>query len=80
MNQHKEFVGHTSASISQIYRRILGQAKAKKIDASLQDVAEYAAAVYQPGTVVLNGGQVGVSPNLAKNSILMVLVHLNVHQ
>ena len=32
------------------------------------------------GTVVLNGGQVGGIPNLALNSILMVLVHLNVHQ
>ena len=73
-------MGHTSARIGQIYRRILGQAKAKKIDASLQDVAEYAAAVYQPGTVVLNGGQVGVSPNLALNSVLMALVHLDVCQ
>ena len=26
------------------------------------------------------GGQVGGSPNLARNSILMALVHLNVHQ
>ena len=31
-------------------------------------------------TVLLNGGQVGGIPNLALNSILMVLVHLNVHQ
>ena len=31
-------------------------------------------------TVVLNGGSGGGSPNLAKNSILMVLVHLDVHQ
>ena len=33
-----------------------------------------------PFTVVLNGAQVGGSPNLNLNSILMVLVHLDVHK
>ena len=49
LNQHKEFVGQTSTSISQIYRDIRKHAKALKGDVSLQDVADYAAVVYQPG-------------------------------
>ena len=49
VNQHKEFVGHTSASISQIYRKILARAKEGRNAVSLQEVAEYAATVYQPG-------------------------------
>ena len=49
VNQHKEFLGHTSSSISGIYHQILRHAKAKNNDVSLQEVADYAAAVYQPG-------------------------------
>ena len=49
LNQHKELVGHTASSISGIYRNILSNAKEKKSDVSLQEVAEYAATVYQPG-------------------------------
>ena len=50
VNQHKEFVGHTAASIAKIYARIRNYAKAKKTgDVSLQEVAEFAAIVYQPG-------------------------------
>ena len=50
LKQHQEFVGHTSASISQIYHRIHSNyAKTKKVDVNLQEVADYAAEVYQPG-------------------------------
>ena len=49
VNQHKEFEGHTGASISGIYRRIRRCAKAGKSDVNLQEVADYAAKVYQPG-------------------------------
>merc|ERR1719430_1030677 len=49
LNQHKEFLGHTAASIGRIFIRIRSHAKAKKSDVSLQEVADYAAAVYQPG-------------------------------
>ena len=50
LNQHKEFVGHTSCSISGIYKSILICAKAgcKKSDVSLKEVADYAAEVHQP--------------------------------
>ena len=47
LNQHKEFVGHTAASISEIYRTILSNVKRKKKDANSQDVADYAAGLYQ---------------------------------
>ena len=49
LSQHKEFAGHTSSSISEIYRKILSHAKTKKHDISLLEVAEFAEAVYQPG-------------------------------
>ena len=51
VNRHKEFVGHTGASINQIYHHLRVQASVKdgKKDVSLQEVAEYAAKVYQPG-------------------------------
>ena len=49
VNEHKEFVGHTASSISDIYRKVLNHAKAKKSDVSLQEVADYAAKAYQPG-------------------------------
>ena len=51
VNRHEEFVGHTGASINQIYHRLRIQASVKdgKKDVSLQEVAEYAAKVYQPG-------------------------------
>ena len=48
VKQHKEFVGHTAASISEIYRKMLYSAKSGKSDVSLQEVADYAAAVFQP--------------------------------
>ena len=43
VSQHKEFVGHTSASISRIYRTVLAFAKRGKSDVSLKEVADYAA-------------------------------------
>ena len=49
VNQHKEFVGHTGHSLSLIYRMILHLVKRAKSDVSLQEVADYAAATYQPG-------------------------------
>ena len=49
VNQHKEFVGHTGASISKIYCSILRSAKAGKCDVSLQEVADFAAQAYKPG-------------------------------
>ena len=49
VNQHKEFEGHTGASISGIYRKIRKNAKVGKSDVNLQEVADYAAKVYQPG-------------------------------
>merc|ERR1719397_2177848 len=49
VNQHKEFVGHTGASLSHIFRNIQTHTKRGRNEVSLQEVAEYAAAVYQPG-------------------------------
>ena len=52
VNQHSEFVGHTATSLSQIFRNIQIHAKASKGGAasvSLQEVADYASAAYQPG-------------------------------
>ena len=52
VNQHPEFVGHTATSLSQIFRNIQIHAKASKGGAasvSLQEVADYASAAYQPG-------------------------------
>jgi len=48
-NQHKEFKGHTSESLCQIFQKVRGQASAQKRDTSLVEVAEFAAEVYQPG-------------------------------
>jgi len=49
VNKHKEFVGHTSASLRHIFHKVHSRAKEKKNDPSLQEVADYAAEVYQPG-------------------------------
>ena len=53
LNQHKEFVGHTAASIRQIYHKVyhstLANAKKGQKEMNLQEVADYAAKVYQPG-------------------------------
>jgi len=49
VNRHKEFLGHTTTSIRVTYHKVLTHAKAKKSGVSLQDVADYAAASYQPG-------------------------------
>ena len=49
VSQHKEFVGHTGSSISHIFRNIQTRAKRRRNDISLQEVAEFAAAAYQPG-------------------------------
>ena len=45
VNQHKEFVGHTSTS----FEKIFTNAKKCGRGSSLQEVADYAAEVYQPG-------------------------------
>ena len=66
----------TSSSLSQ-------QASEFPVYGFIRDQLIFQPMVYQVHslyTVVLNGGQVGGIPNLALNSILMVLVHLNVHQ
>ena len=42
VKQHKEFEGHTSASVGKIYRTILSLAKIGKSDASLKEVADFA--------------------------------------
>jgi len=52
VKQHPEFVGHTAHSLSRIFRTAHAYAKAAKKGAeyvSLQEVADYASAVYQPG-------------------------------
>ena len=52
LNQHKDFAGHTTASISQTYHKVhhlVRNTKEGKKDVSLQEVADFAAAVYQPG-------------------------------
>ena len=52
VNQHEEFVGHSGASLSLIFSNVLGLAKKKKkgdVTVSLQEVADFAADVYQPG-------------------------------
>ena len=51
--QHKEFVGHTAASIRHTFHKVRHSAqrnnKERKHDVSLQEVADYAAEAYQPG-------------------------------
>ena len=52
LNQHKDFAGHTTASIRQTYHKVhhlVRNTKEGKKDVSLQEVADFAAAVYQPG-------------------------------
>ena len=52
VKKHPEFSGHTPGSLSKIFRHIQTQAKAAKVGAdsvSLQEVADYASAAYQPG-------------------------------
>ena len=49
VNQHKEFVGHTSTSLSATFQKIFANAKKYGRGSSLQEVADYAAEVYQPG-------------------------------
>jgi len=49
VGQHKEFLGHTRTSLSKTFQYISNNAKRYKGAESLQEVAEYAADVYQPG-------------------------------
>jgi len=51
LKEHKDFVGHTSTSIRNIFHTCRKQAKQRKNagDVNLQEVAEYAADAYQPG-------------------------------
>ena len=52
VNQHSEFVGHTATRLSNIFHKVHFHARADKggVDSvSLQEVADYASAVYQPG-------------------------------
>ena len=52
VKQHSEFVGHTARSLSQIFHKVYHHARAAKGGAdsvSLQEVADYASAAYQPG-------------------------------
>ena len=50
VNQHKEFVGHTSTSLSATFQKIFSNAKKYGRGSSFQEVADYAAEIYhQPG-------------------------------
>jgi len=49
VNQHKEFAGHTSTSLRQIYHKVIKLYKEKSAVVSVQEVAAYAEKVYQPG-------------------------------
>jgi len=51
VNQHPDFVGHTAQSLGRIFLKVRSIAKAAKggDSVSLQEVADYASAVYQPG-------------------------------
>ena len=49
VSQHQEFMGHTGASLGHKFQTILSNAKKAGRGSSLQEVAEYAADVYQPG-------------------------------
>merc|ERR1712013_114501 len=49
VNQHKEFVGHTSTSLGLTFQKIFTNAKECGRGSSLQEVANYAAEVYQSG-------------------------------
>ena len=51
LKEHKDFVGHTSTSIRNIFHtcRKLAMQKKNAGDVNLQEVAEYAADAYQPG-------------------------------
>ena len=48
VSKHKEFAGHTSASISLIFRHCLESARRQSNINSLQDVAEWCATTYKP--------------------------------
>ena len=48
VSEHKEFAGHTSSSISKIFRHCLGSARRQSNINSLQDVAEWCATTYKP--------------------------------
>ena len=52
LNQHQEFLGHTARSLGTMFRKVHSMAKVAlggTDSVSLQEVAEYAAATYQPG-------------------------------
>ena len=52
VKKHPDFVGHTPRSLSMIFHKVHARARADKggVDSvSLQEVADYASAVYQPG-------------------------------
>merc|ERR1712001_350695 len=51
VNEHKEFVGHTSTSLRQIYHKVINLCKQKSETVTVQEVAAYAEKVYQPGRV-----------------------------
>ena len=54
VSQHQEFAGHTARSLGQIFQNVCSQAKRAKgwtDSVSLQEVADYAAATYQPGKI-----------------------------
>ena len=52
VSQHQEFAGHTGTSLGQIFQNVcvcVKRAKGWTDSVSLQEVADYAAATYQPG-------------------------------
>ena len=49
VKEHKEFVGHTSTSLRQIYHKVIKLYKEKSEVVNVQEVAAYAEKIYQPG-------------------------------
>ena len=49
VSQHKEFAGHTSTSLRQIYHKVIKLYKEKSATVTVEDVAAFAERAYQPG-------------------------------
>ena len=49
VSQHKEFAGHTSTSLRQIYHKVIKLYKEKSTIVTVEEVAAFAEKVYQPG-------------------------------
>ena len=49
VSQHKEFAGHTSTSLRQIYHKVIKLYKERSTIVTVEEVAAFAEKVYQPG-------------------------------